>query len=44
MCLSCRSFLKTYNNDKVLLFLNDDGEIEAYGEKINRENNTKIYY
>ena len=33
MCLECRSFLKTYYDDPAILFLNEVGDIEAYGIK-----------
>ena len=43
ICLRCRNYLKTYYNDKAVIFLNDKEEIEILGEKIG-ENGTINYY
>lgn len=43
MCLKCREFLRTQNNEKAYVFLSDDGEICAVGEK-KPEKGDRIYY
>lgn len=43
MCLRCREFLRTQNNEKAYVFLNDEGEICAVGEKKN-EKGEKLFY
>jgi len=43
ICLRCRNFLKTANNDTVHVYLNENGDAEAVGERI-IENGAKSYY
>jgi hypothetical protein len=47
VCLRCRCFLKTINNDKAFVFLDEDGNIKAFGEKEGRYyeiNSDKIWF
>ena len=36
ICLRCRNFLKTKNNDRAYVYLNDDGDVEVVG-KVRKE-------
>lgn len=44
ICLRCREFLRTQNNEKAHVFLNDDGEIQAVGEKKNENGEKEFFY
>lgn len=44
MCLRCREFLRTQNNEKACVFLNDAGEISAVAERKTEKGDKTYYY
>ena len=44
ICLRCRNFLKTMNNDKAFVYINENGDIEAVGQKTAEPGAKPAYY
>lgn len=44
VCLRCRNFLKTINDDKASVYLNDNGDVEVVGEKNEAGGKSTFYF
>lgn len=44
ICLRCRNFLKTQNDDRAFVYLNDNGDVEVVGKSRKEASGQLVYY